>query len=178
MWLGNNGQGSVDYFPNDSWLWGKVNYNFIMLDYADTIVAYGCQTYWDIYHYEYFWILNTKPILEYDRQMWFINYIKTKLPSYANKMPLFFQGEKCFADQKAIVQAAWSEAGLTAGGTTETTTTIKATSGEQEFTVATETPTSTDTSSIDTSTTDTPADTSSDTTTDTTGNDGSKLAEL
>jgi len=87
--IGTDGKGYLDYFW-DAWLYGKSWYNIIMLDYDDSIVAYGCDSYFWLFHYQYFWVLNSKPILPFERRMYYMNYIRTKFPSYANSIPTFF----------------------------------------------------------------------------------------
>jgi len=99
------GIGWLDYFW-DAWLWGRSSYNIIMLDYSDTILSYGCDHYFWIYHYEYFWVYNRKPEVSFDKQMYYINYVKSKFPNYANDVPVFFQGDKCFSAEKLLVKEA------------------------------------------------------------------------
>jgi hypothetical protein len=74
------------------------------LDYEDSIVAYGCDHWLWIWHYEYFWVLNKKPWVSYADQMFYMNYIRTKFPSYANRLPVWMQGEKCFEEEKKLIQ--------------------------------------------------------------------------
>ena len=90
--MGSDGIGFLDYF-SDSWLFGRSFFNIIKLDYNDSIVAYGCDSYFWIFHYEYFWVLNKRPWVSYSDQFYYMNYIKTKFPTYANNLPVYFQGE-------------------------------------------------------------------------------------
>jgi hypothetical protein len=90
--MGSNGQGFLSYFDS-SWLWGRTSYNIIMLDYGKAMVVYGCDHFAWIYKHEYFWVLTKAPMIKYEEQMYYINYIKSKFPSYKNKVPIFFQGE-------------------------------------------------------------------------------------
>jgi len=102
MTMTSEGIGYLNYFA-DAWLYGKTSYNIISLDYEDAIVAYGCDSYFWIFHYEYFWVLNRKPIVSYAKQMYYMNYIRSKFPNYANRLPIHMQGEKCFSEMKSVI---------------------------------------------------------------------------
>ena len=67
MEMSTSGDGFLNYFTDSSWLWGRSNYNIVLLDDIKSMVVYGCDHFFGIYRHEYFWVLSSKPIVEYNQ---------------------------------------------------------------------------------------------------------------
>ena len=57
------GVGFLNYFTDWSWLFGWSSYNIINLDAENAMIVHGCDSYFWIVHYNYFWIMNRKPAM-------------------------------------------------------------------------------------------------------------------